>query len=120
MAYAMSVSILNIIDLDAPDLPSNDKDIYEVMLERMLADLVESRVEAFESAAPMAVASAEAVEPANEEPTPGATAARQLTPGQAGVTKGPEPLTTPEAAKEDLGEPATGAESTLAMSSIDG
>jgi hypothetical protein len=87
MAYTMSVSILDIIDLDAPDLPSNDKDIYEVVLERMLSDLVESGVEAFESAAPMVVASAEAAEPANEEPTPGATAAGQLTPGQAGVMR---------------------------------
>jgi hypothetical protein len=103
MAYAMSVSILDIINLDAPDLPSNDKDIYEVVLERMLADLVESGVEAFESAAPMAMASAEVAEPANEEPTPGATVAGQLTPGQARVTKGHEPSTTPEAAKEDLG-----------------
>jgi hypothetical protein len=30
-----------VIDLDATELPSNDYDIYEAVLERMLADPVE-------------------------------------------------------------------------------
>jgi hypothetical protein len=39
---AMAANLLKIIDLDAPDLPGNDRDIYEVVLERMLAEPVES------------------------------------------------------------------------------
>jgi hypothetical protein len=80
----MSASILEIIDLYAPDLPSKDRDIYEIVLERMLADPVESEVVAFGSTAPVAAALAEAAKPATEEPTSGATAAGQLTSGQAG------------------------------------
>jgi hypothetical protein len=52
------------------------------MLERMLDDPMESGVEASGSAAPVAAASAETVEPTNEDPTPDAAAAGQLTPGQ--------------------------------------
>jgi hypothetical protein len=74
MADAMSAGILEIIDLDALNLPSNNRDIYEAVLERILADPVESRAKASESAAPVAVTSGEAVEPANEEPAPGAAA----------------------------------------------
>jgi hypothetical protein len=65
---AMSASILKIIDLDAPDLPRNDQDIYEAMLERMLANPVESEIKTSRSAAPAATTSTDAVKPANEEP----------------------------------------------------
>jgi hypothetical protein len=80
----MSSSILEIIDLYAPDLPSKDRDIYEIVLERMLADPVELEVEASGSTTPVAAALAEAAKPATEEPTSGATAAGQLMSGQAG------------------------------------
>jgi hypothetical protein len=36
---------LGVIDLDATELPSNDQDIYEVVLERILADPVDSEIE---------------------------------------------------------------------------
>jgi hypothetical protein len=39
----MSAINFKIIDLDAPDLPSNDRDIFEAVLKRMLADPVERR-----------------------------------------------------------------------------
>jgi hypothetical protein len=74
MVDAMSTGILEISDLDTPNLPSNDRDIYEAVLERMLADPVESGVEAYESATPVAAASAKVEEPTNEEPAPDATA----------------------------------------------
>jgi hypothetical protein len=41
-----------VINLDTPDLSSNDRDIYEAVLESMLANPVELGVEAPESAAP--------------------------------------------------------------------
>jgi hypothetical protein len=116
-ADAMSTSILEIIDLDASDLPSNDRDIYEAVLEQILADPVELGVEALESAAPVDMASAEAAEPANEELAPGATTVGQLTSGQAEVAKDLEPSATSEAAKEVLGEPAASAELPLTASS---
>jgi hypothetical protein len=109
----MSASILEIIDLDALDLPSNDQDIYEAMLEHILADPVESEVEAPESAVPAAATSAEAAVPANEKPMSSATAAGQLTPGQAGDVGGFVPSAPLEAAEEVLGEPVTGTELTL-------
>jgi hypothetical protein len=114
---AMSASILEIIDLDAPDLLSNDRDIYKVVLECMLADPVESEVKASRSTAPVAMAPAEAAEPATKEPTSGATVAGQLTAGRAGDVAGPESSVTSEAAEEVLGDPATGAELTLVVPS---
>jgi hypothetical protein len=47
-----------------------------------LGEPVESGVKASEFAAPVAAASAEVVEPTNEEPTPDATVAGQKAPGQ--------------------------------------
>jgi hypothetical protein len=117
MADAMSIGILEIIDPDTPDLPSNDRDIYEVVLGRMLAVLVESGVEASKSATPVTAASAEVAEPTNGEPMPGTAAAGQLTPGQVGVVGGPETSATSKVAKEVLREPATGAGLTLVTSS---
>jgi hypothetical protein len=46
----MAADPLKIIDLHAPDLPGNDRDIYKAMLERMLGESEESGVEAPESA----------------------------------------------------------------------
>jgi hypothetical protein len=80
----MSAINFEIIDLDTPDLPSNDRDIYEVMLERILTDPVEFEVEVPESAVPADATSVEAAVPADEGPTSGATAAGQLMSGQAG------------------------------------
>jgi hypothetical protein len=114
-ADAMFASILEIIDLDAPDLPNNDRDIYEAVLEWMLAEPVGSEVEAPEFAAPVVAASAETVEPVNEEHTPAATTGGQLTLDQPGVVRGPKPSATSEAAKEVLAEPAFGAALTLDM-----
>jgi hypothetical protein len=62
-------------------LPINDRDIYKVVLERMLGNLEDSGVEAFATATPSVATSAEAAEPANEEPVPDATTEGQLTPG---------------------------------------
>jgi hypothetical protein len=116
-ADAMAVCPLEIIDLGALDLPDNDKGIYEAMLERMLGEPEVPGVEASESAAPVAVTSAEAGEPTDEEPALDATAAGQLMPGVAGVIGAPETSTTSEAAKELLGEPATSTKLTLVTSS---
>jgi hypothetical protein len=100
MADAMSTDILEIIDLNAPDLPSNDRDIYEVVLEQMLANSVESGVEASNFVAPVAAASAEAAEPANKEPAPDATAVGQLAWGPTGVFGAPESSAATKAAME--------------------
>jgi hypothetical protein len=117
----MSAINFEIIDLDAHNLPSNDRDIYEVVQQHMLADPVELEVEASESAVLVAVAatatSAHAVVPANEEPTSGATAAGQLTPGQAKDVRGLMPLAASEAADEVHGELAAGTELTLVVPS---
>jgi hypothetical protein len=99
----MSALNFKIIDLDDPDLPSNDRDIYEAMLERMLADPMELEVEASESAAPAAATSAEAAVPASKEPTLGATAERQLSPVQAGDVGGSAPSAASDAAEEVVG-----------------
>jgi hypothetical protein len=109
----MSALNFKIIDLDDPDLPSNDRDIYEAMLERMLADPMELEVEASESAAPAAATSAEAAVPASKEPTLGATAERQLSPVQAGDVGGSAPSAASDAAEEVVGEPTIGMEWTL-------
>jgi hypothetical protein len=110
-------SILEIIDLDAPDLPSNDHDIYESVLERMLVDPVESGAEASGSAAPAAATSAEVEEPANEEPMSGAIVAGQLMPSRAGGVRGPETSIAVEAAEVVLGDPAANTELTLVVPS---
>jgi hypothetical protein len=104
---AMSTSILEIIDLDTPDLPSNDRD--------MLVDSVESGVEASGSATPVVAASTKAVEPTNEEPMSGATALGQLTLGQARGVGGPEPSIVSEPAEGVLGDLAAGMELTLVV-----
>jgi hypothetical protein len=41
-ADAMAANLLKIVDLDAPDLPGNVRDIYEAVLEWMLAEPLES------------------------------------------------------------------------------
>lgn len=82
---AMAADLLEIIDLDAPDLPGNDTDIYEAVLDRMLGESEKSGVEASEPVAPVAATSAEAAEPANVEPVLDATAA---TDGNGHITRG--------------------------------
>jgi hypothetical protein len=57
-----------VINLDTPDLSSNDRDIYEAVLESMLANPVELGVEAPESAAPAAASSDEAMAPVGGSP----------------------------------------------------
>jgi hypothetical protein len=77
----LSTINFEVIDLDTTELPSNDRDIYEVVLERMLSDPVESEVEVPDVAAPSAVTSAEVAASASDEPVSGATTVGQLTPG---------------------------------------
>jgi hypothetical protein len=62
---------LRVIDFDATELPSNDRDIYEVMLEHMLAVPVEWEIEAPEAATSAAASSAEVAASASGEPVPG-------------------------------------------------
>jgi hypothetical protein len=88
---AFSAINFEIIDLDATELPSNDRDIYEVVLERMLANPVESEVEVPEPAAPVGATSDEVAALASGEPTSGATVVGQLTPGQGGEVGGLTP-----------------------------
>jgi hypothetical protein len=61
-----------VIDLDATKLPSNDRDIYEAVLERMLTDPVELENEAPEAAMSAAASFAEAAASASGEPMSGA------------------------------------------------
>jgi hypothetical protein len=113
----MSTINFEIINLDAPDLSSNDRDTYEAMLECMLAAPVESEVEALEFTAHAAATSVETAVPTDEGPTSGATTVGQLTSGQARGVGGPVPSAAAEAAEVALGDPATGTELALVMSS---
>jgi hypothetical protein len=65
---AWSTINLGVIDLDATELPSNDRDIYEAVLERMLADSVELEIVAPEAAMSGISSFAEAVTAASGEP----------------------------------------------------
>jgi hypothetical protein len=65
---AMCAINFEVINLDTPYLSSNDRDIYEAVLESMLANPVELGVEAPESVAPAAASSDEAVAPVGGSP----------------------------------------------------
>jgi hypothetical protein len=84
---ALSTINFEVIDLDTTKLPSNDRDIYEAVPERMLADSVESEVEVPEAAASAAATSAEVVTSASGEPVPGVVAAGEPTLGQAEMSE---------------------------------
>lgn len=119
MSPANTMSVLNfeIVVLVASNLPSNNRGIYEAMLECMLADPVESEVEAPEFAMPAAATLAEAAAPADGEPTLGATATGQLSPVQAGDVRGLVPSTASEVAEEVLEESAAETKLTLVATS---
>jgi hypothetical protein len=77
----LSTINFEVIDLDTTELPSNDWDIYEVVLEHMLSEPVQSEVEVPDVAAPAAATSAEVAASASDEPVSGATTVGQPTPG---------------------------------------
>jgi hypothetical protein len=85
---AWSTINLGVTDLDATELPSNDRDINEVVLERMLANLVESGIEAPEAA--MSATATSGVSSIGA-PVSGAATTGQPAPGQGGDAGGPVP-----------------------------
>lgn len=114
---ALSAVDLGVIDLDATKLPSNDRDIFEAVLERILADPVETEVEVPEPTTSVGATSADATGLVGGELTSGATASKQLTPGQEENIGGLVISAASEAVEEVLGEPAAGAEPTAAAPS---
>jgi hypothetical protein len=110
---AWSTINLGVIDLDTTELQSNDRDIYEAVLECMLANPVELGIEAPEAATSTAAASADVGASSSGALMPGATATEQPTPGQGGDVGGPAPSIASKAAEGVLGESVAGAESAV-------
>jgi hypothetical protein len=96
---AWSALNLGVIDLDAIELPSNDEDIYEAMLERTLANPVESGIEAPEAATSAAATSADTGASSSGVLVPAAAATEQPTPDQGGDVGDPVPSVVSEAAE---------------------
>lgn len=103
---------LGVIDLYATDITSNDRDIFEPVLERVLADPAEPETEAPEAVTSAVASSAEAAAQVGWESMPGATTTEQPTSGQGGDGEGLMASAMSEAAEEILGEPAVGADLT--------
>jgi hypothetical protein len=110
---AWSTINLGVIDLDTTELQSNDRDIYEAVLECMLANPVELGIEAPEAATSTAAASADVGASSSGALMPGATSTEQPTPGQGGDVGGPAPSIASKAAEGVLGESVAGAESAV-------
>jgi hypothetical protein len=96
---AWSTINVGVIYLDATELPSNDLDIYEAVLERMLANPVELGIEVPRAATSSTAISADAGASTTGAPAPGAAATEQPTPGQGGDVGGLVPSATSQAAE---------------------
>jgi hypothetical protein len=103
---ALSAVDLGVIDLDATKLPSNDRDIFEAVLERILADPVDTEVEVLEPATSVTAIVTDVAGLAGRELTCGATASEQTAPNQGESIGGLMIPTASEAVEEVLREPA--------------
>jgi hypothetical protein len=113
MFSSWSIHDVGVIDLDATELPRNDREIFDAMVERVFTDPAILEAEVPGAATSVAATSAEAGASSSVALVPDATVLEQLAPGQGGDVGGLTPSVVPEAAEGVLGESAAGVESVV-------
>jgi hypothetical protein len=104
---------VGVIHLDATELPSNDREIFEAVVECVFADLSVLEAEVPRAAASAAAASADAGASSSVALMSDAAVSEQLTLSQGGDVRGPVPSIASKAAEGALREPAASAKSAV-------
>jgi hypothetical protein len=113
MSKYPSIPGIGIIDLDATELPSNDREILEIMTDLMFADPPVSGAEIPEAAASTDVASADAGASTSTALIPDIVVSEQPVLPQVGDVEGPAPSAASEAAEGVFEESAAGTKSAM-------
>jgi hypothetical protein len=110
MSGSWSIPGIRVIDLDATELPSNDREIFEAVVERVFADPAVLEAEVPGATAPVAAAFDDAGASSSVAFVPDVDVSEQPALGQSGDVGHPALSASSEAEEGFLGEPAVSAE----------